>query len=147
MRHRALYLATILLTAAAVVLWPAAARGAGGTVEVAVTGIRHASGTLHVTLCRAAEFGTPDCFRRATRPVRAIVTERFVFDRMPAGIYAVLVIHDVNGNRRFDRDGYGAPTEPWGASRNPRVRWRAPTFDECAVKYDGGAITLEVALQ
>lgn len=140
---------TFALLTSVVFIAPAPAEQAikGGELSVVVKGIRHATGTLYVSVCREAEFGSANCFRRAQRPVQGSPNERFAFLGVPAGTYAIHVIHDVNDNRSFDRDAYGAPAEPWGVSNNVRPDRRAPTFKEAAIKYDGTGMTLEVELR
>ncbi len=70
------------------------------------------------------------------------------FDSLEPGDYAVAVSHDFNGNRETDTNFLGIPTEPWGVSNNVRPSFRAPRFEEAAVRVQPGsavAITVEVA--
>lgn len=67
------------------------------------------------------------------------------FDDVPAGLWAVSVSHDLNGNRKVDTNMVGLPTEAWGVSRNARPTLRAPRFDEASFRVDAGAsVTLDV---
>ena len=66
------------------------------------------------------------------------------FADVPAGRYAVSIAHDLNGNRRVDRNVLGMPTEPWGVSNDARPTLRAPRFDEAA--FTVGADAQEFAL-
>jgi len=38
---------------------------------------------------------------------------------LPAGEYAVVVLHDENLNKQLDRNWLGKPKEQWGMSNNP----------------------------
>lgn len=69
---------------------------------------------------------------------------QFRFD-LPAGQYAVMVIHDANDNGKLDSNVIGIPTEPYGFSNNPRVM-RKPTFDETRFELpaSGTSITVEL---
>ncbi len=116
-------------------------------VTIIVSGVRQAGGKLFVDLCREQEFLTSHCYRSAERQISAAGTQRFIFRDVSPGVYAAQALHDVNGNGQVDRDGYGAPVEPTGVSRNPRSAMRAPTFAEAAITYEGKAITIEVELR
>jgi uncharacterized protein (DUF2141 family) len=63
------------------------------------------------------------------------------------GRYAVAVFQDLNGNGRLDANTLGIPTEPYGFSNNPKVKWSAPTFDETAVSLKSPSISLSIAMK
>lgn len=73
------------------------------------------------------------------QPAQSALTCRF--EGLAAGDYAVAVSHDLNGNRRTDRNLVGIPKEAWGVSNNVRPRLRAPRFDEALVRLTAGAAT------
>jgi len=50
---------------------------------------------------------------------------------LPAGKYAVSVYLEENGNRKLDKNWLGIPTEPVGASRNPKGALGPPRFEDC----------------
>jgi uncharacterized protein (DUF2141 family) len=49
---------------------------------------------------------------------------------LPAGHYAAAAYHDENGNKKLDKNIFGAPTEPYGFSNDARRLMSAPSFDE-----------------
>jgi uncharacterized protein (DUF2141 family) len=49
---------------------------------------------------------------------------------------AVQVFHDVNNNKKLDKNLFGAPAEPWGISGETRPSFRAPTLAEMLVSVD-----------
>ncbi len=53
-----------------------------------------------------------------------------VFDTMPAGEYAVSVVHDANGNRKVNRSFFGFPKEGVGFSNDQKVVMSAPRYDK-----------------
>ncbi|NUQ24702.1 MAG: DUF2141 domain-containing protein [Saprospiraceae bacterium] len=63
------------------------------------------------------------------------------------GRYSVAVFQDLNGNGRLDANTLGIPTEPYGFSNNPKVKWSAPTFDETAVSLKSPSISLSIAMK
>jgi uncharacterized protein (DUF2141 family) len=53
-----------------------------------------------------------------------------VFATMPAGEYAVSVVHDTNRNRKVDRGFFGLPKEGVGFSNDQKVVMSAPRYDK-----------------
>ena len=47
---------------------------------------------------------------------------------LPAGEYAVRIMHDRNGNNELDSNFVGMPTEPWGFSNNAAGNFGPPTW-------------------
>ena len=109
-------------------------------LELDVDHLRSAKGQLGICLTsQPANF--PGCVgdpRSARRWVAA--SERVVrLEGLPAGSYAVAIIHDENGNRKLDT-AFGIPREGFGFSRNPAIRFGPPRF--AAARFllpEGGA--------
>lgn len=57
-------------------------------------------------------------------------TATAVFENVPEGTYAVSVVHDENGNQKFDTNFLGIPKEGYGASQNKLPFAAAPKFEE-----------------
>jgi uncharacterized protein (DUF2141 family) len=58
---------------------------------------------------------------------------------LPAGKYASAVFHDENGNGELDKKrivGIKVPKEPFGFSNNPKIRTKAPSFEDCSFDLD-----------
>ncbi|RXR06204.1 DUF2141 domain-containing protein [Pseudoxanthomonas composti] len=72
--------------------------------------------------------------------------QQVVFRDLPAGRYAVQVMHDENGNGRLDTNIIGMPTEGYGFSNNPRVM-RKPTFDEAAFELPEQGTAIVITLR
>ncbi len=53
-----------------------------------------------------------------------------VFENIPAGTYALFVLHDANNNSRMDKNWLGIPKEEYGASKNKLPFAKAPGFRE-----------------
>lgn len=81
----------------------------------------------------------PDCNRDPAAVKRSVPAGDAASIRIAgvaAGVYALSVIHDENGNGRLDRF-LAIPREGFGFSRNPRIRMGPPRFDE--VRFEVGA--------
>ena len=56
---------------------------------------------------------------------------------VPAGEYAVSLVHDVNVNHKLDKNFLGVPKEQFGLSNNPHVGLKAPPYNSCTFKLTG----------
>lgn len=67
------------------------------------------------------------------------------FDRLRAGRYGVIVLHDRDGNGKFDVGPLGIPRDGYGFSNNPFV-FKRPLFDKVAfeVPAAGKRITVQM---
>jgi uncharacterized protein (DUF2141 family) len=110
----------------------AQAQGAGATIEVVVPQVRNAQGGLGCQLFASAE-GFPKKGERALQSLMAPITNgaaRCRFQPVPAGSYAVAVVHDENGNQKLDSNFLGVPTEGYGVSNNKTYAMSEPRWDE-----------------
>ncbi len=65
---------------------------------------------------------------------------------VPAGIYAISVFHDENGNGKLDTNWLGIPREGVGASNNPKPRMGPPKFAAAEFQYSGGSTDVEIIM-
>ena len=70
----------------------------------------------------------------------------FVLKNVPAGDYAVAVLHDENDNKQMDYDGSGHPTEGWAMTRFGPEAMRAPTFDDAKVTVGADGASFDVTM-
>lgn len=141
---------------AMVLAWPGAMATAGavpcdggaGAIRVNVQGIRSARGTLVAVL-----YGDdPQQFlQRGKRLARERVPARVgsVDLCLPAarpGTYAVVVYHDEDDDRQFDRRWNGLPAEGFGVSNNPRMLLGVPSHSDAAFKVGNVPTTITITL-
>lgn len=134
-------LSTVILAAIGVAQPVSAAR-----LDVDVAGIRVQQGEVKLAVYSGEEAwkgGAPVTGRRAAPDGSEVL--RFSFDDLPAGRYAIRVMHDENGNGKLDTNLLGIPKEAYGASNNPKVM-RAPRFDEAAFDLGGADVSLNIEL-
>jgi uncharacterized protein (DUF2141 family) len=110
-----------------------AAPATGGSIEVAVSGVRSAQGRVHVDICRRADF-LKDCPYSGEAPARAGVTTILIRD-VPPGCYAAQGFHDRNANGKVDRGLFGIPKEDIGFSNDAPVRAAPPRFEAAAFDH------------
>ena len=128
----------------------AAAPALSGELVVTITGIKKSTGTVLVTLKNSEAAWNSDMDAvavqkiAAQKAVEAKGTLVVNFGDLPAGTYAVMVLHDENDNHKMDTGFMGIPSEGYGFSNNPHVR-RKPYFSE--TKFEVGAKAANVAIQ
>jgi uncharacterized protein (DUF2141 family) len=65
---------------------------------------------------------------------------------VPAGVYAISVFHDENGNGKLDTNWLGIPREGVGASNNPVHRMGPPKFTAARFQYSDGWMDVEIIM-
>ena len=110
-------------------------------LEVHIEGLRNARGLLHLCVTAQADH-FPDCegdpaARRTS--VAATDAARIVLRGLPEGDYAISAVHDENGNGRLDTVA-GIPREGFGFSRNPRIGFGPPRFEQARFALNGAPV-------
>ena len=137
------FVLTLLIAAALAGL---AARAQALDLTVEVTGARNNEGTVSAALYASAETWTAMKQPLRAQRVPAGARTLLVFRDLPAGTYALAVIHDQNGNGKLDTNPVGMPIEAYGFSRDARGNFGPPTFDAAAVTVNADMM-IKVALQ
>ncbi len=121
----------------------ATGQAAAADLAVTLTGIPDDRGRVVVGVCSEAEFLGPSCRYHAAGEATA-GSETLVVHGIAPGTYAVSAYQDVDESGKLKTGFFGAPTEPVGFSRNPRLGMHKPVFAESAVQITpaGGALTV-----
>ena len=149
-----------LAAAGVLVALPCAA--AAGELRITIDGIRSSQGLLLIGL-----YDSASTFVRAVdaadEPGFLVDPQRFgavalranrarksgvVFTNLRPGRYAVVALHDENGNGRLDKNVLGFPTEPYGFSNGAEGFLGPPSFRDAAMALGAGdhAIRIELIL-
>lgn len=103
--------------------------GQAAELTVRVEGVSDAVGELMLALYDDEKQFRRQAVRLARAPARpGVVTVRF--PDLPPGDYALVLFHDRNGNGELDRNRFGLPAEPWGASVGARVMFGPPGWSD-----------------
>lgn len=105
----------------------------GVTVDVTVTNLRNAKGTVWACMTHEPD-AFPNCngdaaSYRASAPANGVI--EFEFTDVQPGTYAIALLHDENGNGKVDR-ALMVPREGFGFSRDAAVRMGPPSFSAAA---------------
>lgn len=106
------------------------------TLNFQITGLRNGNGNVLVSVFDRAD-GFPDAPEKALK-IRKVKAHQsglsFSFVDLAEGSYAVSFVHDENGNDKLDTNGLGIPKEGFGFSRDPKINFGAPSFDEARIE-------------
>jgi len=102
------------------------------SITVTVSGLRNENGYVMVALHNGeTEFPGDDAFKVQSVEVKDGSVE-LVFEKIPAGEYAIAVMHDENGNEELDFNSYGMPLEGYGFSNEAQGEMGPPDFSDAA---------------
>ena len=123
--------------------------GASRTIRVRVHGIRSGHGYLTFLLYgdKPEDFLAKGkfLFKRRFPAKRGTVAICLVLPE--AGTYSAVAYHDENGNKKFDKNWIGIPTEGFGVSNNPRTFLGPPTHKDAAFHVRGSPTRVEIELK
>jgi len=118
-----------------------------GELTVTITDIREAQGSLMVAVVNSDAGWNNQEKPVASRKIAAAKGEMtFKFADLPAGQYAVQVMHDENDNGQPYTNFLGIPSEGYGFSNNPNVMRRAH-FDEARFEVGSDDKTITIRLR
>lgn len=69
------------------------------------------------------------------------------FSDVRPGIYGISAYHDENKNGKLDTNVVGMPIEDYGASRDARATFSAPSFEDAKFEYKGGKLRMSAQLK
>lgn len=107
------------------------------TVIAIVRGLRNDRGVVRGAIYPSRETfthegqGTATCIGRVRRGVA-----RCVFENVPAGTYAIGMMHDEDEDDHFDQGFLGIPEEGYCFSRNARGTLGPPSFESASFRFD-----------
>lgn len=112
-------------------------------VTVTLTGVQPKGGRMLVSLQTADEFMKPEGRYGSIAAGDVTGDETVVVRDVPPGEYAVMVLHDADGDMKMAREANGKPKEGWGMSGQWR-HGRRPAFTEVKITVPdaGTAVTL-----
>lgn len=106
-------------------------------LKVEVAGAAAPGGTIEISLFNSAETFMQQPFLQQSGAAGEDGRYTTTFVAVPTGLYAVVVVHDENGNGTFDNGILGVGGEAYGFSNDARPWFGWPDFEEVAVEVDG----------
>ena len=106
-------------------------------LTINVTNLTTTEGTVMVQIMQGEAQFSGDEPSIASMMSRATDEEMTFSTRLPAGEYAIRVMHDVNNNGEMDSNFVGMPTEPWAMSNNAKGNFGPPKWEEAKFELTG----------
>ncbi|WP_258001568.1 DUF2141 domain-containing protein [Fischerella thermalis] len=118
-------------------------------LTITIDGLKNQRGQICLNLFSNSE-GFPTSGDRALQSASMKITDTvptITFQNLPAGKYAVAVIHDANCDGKLNCNFLGIPTEGFGFSRNPKIRIGSPEFAEAAIVVEGANTHIQIQMR
>ena len=122
---------------------------AGPTLALRISGFRSGDGQALIVVYRG-EDGFPKQADKAWKKLAVKVAGgRASVDlgEVPAGDYAVVIVHDENGNNQLDTSWIGIPQEGIGTSNNAKGTLGPPKYKDAAFSFSGSALSQELRMK
>ena len=113
------------------------------TIEVSIT--KYNKGTVMLALYNSSDTYMKKTHKAAKQEVvdnKAI----FTFKNIQKGSYAFSMFHDVNDNRKMDKNFMGIPKEPYAFSNNKKGKFGPPDFEKVQFEVNEN-LTLQVSIK
>lgn len=118
-------------------------------IHVKILDIRNSVGTVACALFESPE-GFPTEFLLSATNIAMIkirdTQARCDFLDIPAGTYALAVVHDENMDGKLATNWLGIPTEGYGFSSGAKATMSAPSFEAARFSYNGEDLDLTIGL-
>lgn len=110
------------------------------TITVDITGLRNTNGTVYLCMTATPKLFPEGCDKDPARRIAAIRASdagTLVLNDVLPGRYAIVLLHDENGNRKMDKRLF-LPKEGFGFSHDAPVRMGPPSFNAAAFDVTAG---------
>lgn len=116
-------------------------------LSLSLEGLRSGRGQILVCLTRKADY-FPDCSKDPDKRHFTLAAKGGAasLGQVGPGTYAIAIIHDENGNGKLDTFA-GIPREGVGFSRNPTIRFGAPSFKSASFAVAGASVEQGIRLK
>ncbi|WP_298953906.1 DUF2141 domain-containing protein [uncultured Nonlabens sp.] len=104
------------------------------TLKVTVDNAKNDRGTIIYSLSTENQFMKAAPLQSATAEIKGGVAVA-IFENIPAGEYAIMVLHDKNGNNQMDFTDQGMPHEAYGMSNNP-MSYGPPSWNDAKITIE-----------
>jgi|GEM_PF-791632 len=119
-----------------------------GKLTVAVTNLRSNDGVVLASLYKSAD-GFPTEPKKSIKQTFAKISGgkcTLVFEDVPAGTYAVSVMHDENNDRKMQTNWMGIPKEGTAASNGAKGKFGPPKFEDAKFKTNGSDSNIDIKM-
>lgn len=118
----------------------------GVDITVHINNIKNDNGAILLGLHNQHTFMAKE--KPALKRKQELINEgkiKVVFKNIPAGEYAIMVVHDENSNNRMDFELNGMPKEDYGISNN-EMSFGPPIFEDAKFNVTDENLDMEIRL-
>lgn len=128
-----------------------ATAGYMGSLEVKFNSLKNTNGQVCLTI-----FGGPKGFPaggkgsnlKSSRCVAvAKGASNVTFTNLPYGNYAIAAIHDINSDGQLNKNAFGLPSEGFGFSNNPPLRYGPASFADSQFFLSGTKTVVQIQMR
>ncbi len=115
------------------------------TLNVNITKLRNNKGHVLISLFKEGA-GYPDEPEKAFRKEKLVIKDNkasHVFTGLPAGEYAIAILHDENDDLKMNKTWLGLPKEGYGFSNNVMGTFGPPSYSKAMFSVNTGKTTLQ----
>ncbi len=110
---------------------------AASNIRITIHSLRNDEGTVLLSMFKSAD-GYPGKNEKSVRQAKGKVkggTCEIVLEDVPAGTYAISILHDENNNGKMDTKAFGIPKEGYGASNDAKATFGPPSFEDAKFEH------------
>ncbi len=119
---------------------PAFYASAQNSLSVSITSLRNNKGHILISLFKEGA-GYPDEPEKAFRKEKISIVQQkatIVFNNLPAGEYAIAILHDENDDLKMNKTWLGLPKEGYGFSNNVMGTFGPPSYSKAKFSVSPG---------
>lgn len=112
-------------------------------IRVDVTNLRNNNGHVLISVFKEGS-GYPDSPDKAIRKGRILIKDNkawILFTGLPAGSYAIAILHDENDDQKMNKTGLGLPKEGYGFSNNVMGAFGPPSYSRASFRHSPNTLT------
>ena len=140
------YISTARVALFLAMLLPAVSWAQLPGITVQITGLPSTEGTVEVSVFDTAETFLIQPYLQHAGVGDENGNYETRFSAVPEGQYAVVVVHDANGNEQLDTGILGLTGEAYGFSNNVRPWFGRPSFDDAKFSLGQEDVVVEIDL-
>jgi len=114
--------------------------GENNMLTVKVKNFKNSNGDLRISLFNSEGDYLKNEYSGKVVAVENMEMGQVVFKSIPSGSYAIVAMHDENGNSKMDKNFLGIPKEDYCFSNNARGLFGPPSFDEAKFEVNGDTL-------
>jgi uncharacterized protein (DUF2141 family) len=117
-------------------------------IKLTITSLRNDKGFVLVNLFKEG-VGFPDEAGKAFRKDKVVIYNKravIIFPELPAGNYAIAILHDENNDQVMNKSRLGLPKEGYGFSNNVMAAFGPPSYKKASFSHSINSLT-EVSIR